>query len=110
MTTAVLARRLARLEELVVPSTAELEARMLVLAPAVMSELHTMAAGTAPPIAAHTALGALCAALAGVRDEDVYRLLQPLMAGLDLDELRSIACRPGDDDHDERIVSRGERR
>jgi len=110
MTTAVLARRLARLEELVVPSMAEVEARVLALAPAVMGELHAIAAGTAPGITADSALDELSASLAGLADHDVYRLLQPLMAQLDLDELRSIAWQPGDDDHDERIVREGEGR
>jgi hypothetical protein len=104
--TTVLARRLARLEELVVPSTAAIEDLLASAAADILKALHALAAGRPLSADEDGALDALFEAIKGVPGEVVCRALQPVMARLDLAEIRALA--PASDDvHDEAIVSPG---
>jgi hypothetical protein len=105
--TTVLARRLARLEELAVPSTAAIEDLLAAAAADVHRALHALAAGMPLSADEDGALDALFEAMEGVPGEAVCRALQPVMAGLDLAELRALALPASDDAHDEAIVWSG---
>lgn len=108
--TTVLARRLARLEELVVPSTAAIEDLLASAAADILKALHALAAGRPLSADEDGALDALFEAIKGVPGEVVCRALQPVMARLDLAEIRALAFPASDDAHDAAIVSPGDDR